>query len=64
MRASLAALVVLFLAAHARFDSELSLLLGAPPRFLPWYAMLGLIGLGGTLGALSAHLNLKRLLAA
>lgn len=61
---ALVIVIVLFLAAHARFDSELSLLLGAPPRFLPWYAVLGLIGLGGTLGALSAHLNLKRLLAA
>jgi cell division transport system permease protein len=61
---ALLVVIVLFLAAHARFDSELSLLLGAPPRFLPWYAMLGLIGLGGLLGAFSAHLNLKRLLAA
>jgi cell division transport system permease protein len=56
--------VILFLAAHARFDSELSLLLGASPRFLPWYAMLALIALGGLLGAISAHLNLKKLLAA
>jgi cell division transport system permease protein len=61
---ALAVMVVLFLAAHVRFDSELSLLLGAPPRFLPWYAMLALIGLGGSLGAVSAHLNLKKLLLA
>ena len=61
---ALLVVIILFLAAHARFDSELSLLLGASPRFLPWYAMLGLIALGGLLGAFSAHLNLKRLLAA
>lgn len=56
--------MVLFLAAYVRFDAELSLLLGAPPRFLPWYAVLGLLGLGTGLGALSAHLSLKRMLLA
>ena len=60
---ALLVVIVLFLAAHARFDSEISLLLGAPPRFLPWYLMLSLIALGGLLGAFSAHLNLKKLLA-
>jgi cell division transport system permease protein len=61
---ALLVVILLFLAAHARFDSELALLLGASPRFLPWYAVLGLVALGGLLGALSAHLNLKKLLAA
>jgi hypothetical protein len=60
----LAIVVVLFLAAYARFDSELSLLLGAPPRFLPWYAALGLVALGTVLGALSAHFSVKKLLTA
>jgi cell division transport system permease protein len=62
--AALAIVVVLFLAAYARFDSELSLLLGAPPRFLPWYAALGLVALGTLLGALSAHFSVKKLLTA
>jgi cell division transport system permease protein len=61
---ALISVVVLFLAAYARFDSELALLLGAPPRFLPWYAALGLIGVGTLLGALSAHFSVRKLLAA
>lgn len=61
---ALLVVIVVFLAAHARFDSELTLILGAAPRFLPWYATLALVALGGLLGAISAHLNLKRLLAA
>jgi cell division transport system permease protein len=56
--------VVLFLAGYARFDTELALLLGAPPSFLPWYAALGMIVLGTLLGALSAHLSVRKLLAA
>lgn len=62
--AALTIVVLLFLAAYVRFDAELSLLLGAPPRFLPWYAALGLIALGTTLGAMSAHLSLKKMLTA
>jgi cell division transport system permease protein len=61
---ALAIVVVLFLAAYARFDSELSLLLGAPPRFLPWYAALGLVLMGTLLGAMSAHLSVRKMLAA
>ena len=61
---ALAIVIVLFLAAYVRFDAELSLLLGAPPRFLPWYAALGLVALGTALGAMSAHLSLKKMLAA
>jgi cell division transport system permease protein len=61
---ALAIVVLLFLAAYVRFDAELSLLLGAPPRFLPWYAALGLIALGTALGAMSAHLSLKKMLTA
>ena len=59
---ALVVVVLLFLLAHARFGGELSILLGAAPRFLPWYGMLALIALGALLGAFSAHLNLKRLL--
>lgn len=61
---ALLVVIVVFLAALARFDSELTLLLGTSPRFLPWYAIVALVALGGLLGAISAHLNLKRLLAA
>lgn len=61
---ALTIVVLLFLAAYVRFDAELALLLGAPPRFLPWYAALGLIALGTTLGAMSAHLSLKKMLTA
>jgi cell division transport system permease protein len=56
--------VVLFLAGYARFDSELALLLGAPPTFLPWYAALGMVALGTLLGAISAHLSVRKLLSA
>lgn len=62
--AALGIVVVLFLAAYVRFDAELALLLGAPPRFLPWYAALGLVTLGTVLGAMSAHLSLKKMLTA
>jgi cell division transport system permease protein len=56
--------VVLFLAGYARFDTEFALLLGAPPTFLPWYAALGMLALGTLLGAVSAHLSVRKLLAA
>jgi len=61
---ALAVVVVLFLAGYARFDTELVVLLGAPPSFLPWYASLGMVGLGTFLGAISAHLSVRKLLAA
>jgi cell division transport system permease protein len=60
--AALAIVIVLFLAGYARFDSEISLLLGASPTFLPWYAALGLVGLGSLLGAVSAHFGVRKLL--
>lgn len=60
----LVAVVMVFLAAYARFDSELTLLLGAPPAFLPWYAALGMVALGTLLGGLSAHLSVRKLLLA
>ncbi len=60
---ALAVVVLLFLAGYVRFDTELALLLGAPPRFLPWYAVLGMLALGTFLGAVSAHLSVRKLLA-
>jgi cell division transport system permease protein len=62
--AALSVVVILFLTAYAQFSAELSVLLGAAPRFLPWYAALGLLGLGTGLGALSAHLSVRKMLAA
>jgi cell division transport system permease protein len=62
--AALAVVVVLFLAGYARFDSEFSLLLGAPPTFLPWYAVVGLVALGTLMGATSAHFSVKKMLTA
>jgi cell division transport system permease protein len=56
--------MMLFLAGYARFDAELALLLGAAPSFLPWYAALGMVALGTCLGAFSAHLSVRKLLAA
>jgi cell division transport system permease protein len=56
--------VIMFLAGYARLDAEFLLLLGAPPSFLPWYATLGMLGLGTVLGAISAHLSVRKLLAA
>jgi cell division transport system permease protein len=56
--------VIVFLAGYARFDSEFLLLLGAPPSFLPWYATLGMMAVGTALGAISAHLSVRKLLAA
>jgi cell division transport system permease protein len=56
--------VIVFLAGYARFDTEFLLLLGAPPSFLPWYVTLGMVALGTVLGAISAHLSVRKLLAA
>jgi cell division transport system permease protein len=58
------AVVMIFLAGYARFDAELTLLLGTAPTFLPWYAALGMVALGTLLGALSAHLSVRKLLVA
>lgn len=61
---ALALVVVLFLAAYAQFDGPLALLLGSTPRFLPWYAAVGLVAFGTFLGGASAHLSLRRMLVA
>jgi cell division transport system permease protein len=55
-------LVVLFLVIYRQFDSELSLLLGASPHFLPWQVALGLVSLGTLLGAVAAHLSVRKML--
>jgi cell division transport system permease protein len=59
---ALLVVVMLFLVIYRQFDSELSLLLGASPHFLPWPVALGLITLGTLLGAAAAHLSVRRML--
>jgi cell division transport system permease protein len=51
----------LFLLVQGRFDHELATLMGVSPSFLPWPIALGMIALGGALGALTALLSLRRL---
>lgn len=60
--AALTVVVVLFLVIHHQLDSELSLLLGSAPRFLPWPLVLGVLTLGTSLGAAAAHLSLRKML--
>jgi cell division transport system permease protein len=45
---------------NGRFDSELALLLGVAPRFLPFFASVALIATGAALGALAALLSLRK----
>jgi cell division transport system permease protein len=52
---------VLFLIVRGRFDHELVNLLGVAPAFLPWPVALGMIVLGGTLGAMTATLTLRKM---
>jgi cell division transport system permease protein len=52
----------LFLIVQSRFDSELGVLIGMTPRFLPWYAAVAMVATGAVLGALAAYGSLRRLL--
>jgi cell division transport system permease protein len=52
---------VLFVIVHSRFDSELAVLFGVEPSFLPWTYALGMIGLGAVLGAIATSLGLRKL---
>jgi cell division transport system permease protein len=59
-----AAIVLLgafFLVLRSQFDQELGTLLGVTPAFLPWTAMVGMVALGGMLGAATALVSLRRL---
>lgn len=55
---------VLFLIVREQIDPVLVTLIGVSPQFLPWYLVLGLVTLGGLLGAGSALFSLRRLLVA
>jgi cell division transport system permease protein len=55
---------MLFLIVRGRFDHELANLFGVSPSFLPWPIALGMIALGGALGAGTALLSLRKLVSA
>jgi cell division transport system permease protein len=59
--ASIVMLGALFLIMRGRFDQELSGLLGVMPSFLPWHFALGMVALGGGLGAGTALVSLRRM---
>ncbi|CAN5272563.1 hypothetical protein BH09MYX1_BH09MYX1_19180 [soil metagenome] len=58
---AVALLAILFLVVRGRLDGELATLLGVEPSFLPWPVALGMIVVGGVLGASAAALGLRRL---
>lgn len=51
----------LYLIVRGRFDQELSVLLGVTPSFLPWQLALGMVTLGGVLGAATALVSLRNM---
>mgnify|MGYP001020690387 CR=1 FL=1 len=59
--AAIGLLGLLFLLVRGRLDAELASLVGIEPTFLPWYAALGMVGVGVVLGAVAAFLGLRRL---
>lgn len=58
---ALALLGVLFLLVRGRLDSELALLVGIEPSFLPWHVALAMVVVGALLGMSAAALGLRRL---
>lgn len=52
---------VLYLIVKDRFDQQLANLVGLSPSFLPWPMALGMVALGGTLGAVTALVSLRKL---
>ena len=59
--AALLLLGILYLVVRENVAEVLRSLLGVPPTFLPWYAVVGLVALGATLGAAASHFSLKRM---
>jgi cell division transport system permease protein len=60
---AVALLGLLFFVVRGRLDSELATLVGLEPTFLPWPVVLGMIALGGMLGAAAALTSLRKLVA-
>jgi cell division transport system permease protein len=59
--AALLLLGFLFLIVRGHFDQELGAMLGVSPSFLPWPMALGMVALGGALGAATALVSLRRM---
>ena len=53
----------LFLIVRGRFDHELANLLGVSPTFLPWPVAFGMVALGAILGATTALVSLRKMVA-
>lgn len=60
---ALVLLAVLFLLVRGRLDGELAALVGVEPTFLPWPVAVGMVVLGGMLGAAAALASLRKLVA-
>jgi cell division transport system permease protein len=58
---AVALLGVLFMTVRGRFDTELAVLVGIEPTFLPWPVALAMVALGAALGAVASWLSLRRL---
>src|SRR6185436_3960676 len=61
--AAILLLGALFLIVRGRFDHELADLLGISPSFLPWSVTVGMVVLGALLGAVTALLSLRKMVA-
>ncbi len=60
---AVALLAVLFVVVRGRLDTELASLVGIEPAFLPWPVVLGMVVLGGLLGAVAALASLRKMVA-
>lgn len=59
--AAIGLLAVLFVLVRGRLDSQLALLVGVEPTFLPWHVVLAMVCAGGLLGAMAAAMGLRKL---
>jgi cell division transport system permease protein len=60
---AIALLAVLFALVRGRLDGELAALVGIDPTFLPWPVAIGMVALGGMLGAIAALTSLRKMVA-
>jgi cell division transport system permease protein len=60
---AVALLGVLFVVVRGRLDTELASLVGIEPAFLPWPIVVGMVVLGGMLGAVAALASLRKMVA-
>ena len=57
---AIALLGVLYTLVRGKFDAQLGVLLGIQPAFLPWQAVLGMLGVGALLGSMTAYMSLRK----